>query len=304
MDIHSPIRILVLAALLFPGIAQAGAADRSRTAFGEMPVAVDKVAERAALQIRIREYKARPHVPLAGVPSESLSECIQRLDTEQFINFDILGERAHWNPEIKVLHQPRVARVLLDAFDGTPEIREDILSGVIPIVRRLVDDYEKRVAGQETSGVRSENQGLAFPVILAEVDASGCSLPLLLAWYDLEATAARRSIDALTARGLDTSPIHSDGEARSQAMELIAPAALVILKNVRTSESVATGTTPKVPAWEPELEELLDTRRLFKPWENAFGPSLALAGYERLPELSSKQCNAVMQIVRKYLAGL
>lgn len=305
MNFHSPIRILILAALLFPGTGAAGAAGHSTAAFGEMPIAVDKVAERAALQIRINEYKARPKVPLIGVPIVSLSECVQGLDTERFINFDptCTKDWMNWDLARKILHQPRVAQVLLETFNGNPDVREEVLSEVIPLVRRHVEDFEKRLAGQEASGVRSANQGLAFPIVLAEVDSSGSSLPLLLAWYELEGTGARGLIDALIARGT-VIPDVPDFEARSEVMEIIAPAALVILNSIRTSASNAAGTTTRVPAWDRELEDLLDTRPSFNPWREAFGPSVVLAGYEQLPRLDPKQCNAVMQIVREYLEGL
>ena len=139
------------------------------------PITDNASERRIVTQNRVKEQEAQRQALLDEVGRESISESVQRLDSERFspMSMRLLHERSFFDPVSKqalILHQPRVARVLLAAVQGGPEVREVILNETVNQLSQHIEEIKQGHAGQLTTLSSSQHQGVAFPIILSEVD--------------------------------------------------------------------------------------------------------------------------------------
>ena len=265
-------------------------------------------AERAAQQQNL----------LDTIAQESLSESLERLGSEGFSSafagdpndrnlFDQMDTRTN------IIHQPRVARILLAAVHGSKGDRRKILNETMERLTQHVENLKGQLAGrvaEEASRPINHDLAMVIPLILAEVDDAGRSLPLLLEWYDLASTGAQRSIEVLREIGVATPERNEvswptlDGSAtayaekpRWEVMDLIAPAVLEIMADLKVDKARAKilrdpslGEETKPHSWHR-----------FELLPGAKGPVLELDGYQMFPGLSAEESDALMERLRKYL---
>lgn len=220
------------------------------------PTPEQPIAKEASPVLSPAEEKARTTVEgypaereriLAELEAQSLEETISQAlhvwpsdaFTAGFSRGPFVNDRQKY-----LLQDPRLAKVLHAAVNGTEEERAAIQAQVMQIIENVLAERQKRDEGLdyneellETSPGRE-----IFPIVLAEVDMEGTSLPLLLKWYEADRSpgwseAELRTLEERTERLGGSSGRISDA-ARGDEV-LIAAAARLIAE--RTGEPLHVG---------------------------------------------------------------
>lgn len=139
----------------------------------------------------VEGYPAERERILAELEAQSLEETIgQALHVWPSDAFTAGYSRGFFMEDRQkyLLQDPRLARLLHAAVNGTEEERAAIQAQVMQIIEDMLAERQKRDEGLDyDEGLLNTGPGSEiYPLVLAEVDRTGESLPLLLAWYDAE----------------------------------------------------------------------------------------------------------------------
>jgi beta-lactamase regulating signal transducer with metallopeptidase domain len=257
------------------------------------PVSIRQTEARAFMD----EREARRQAILDVVSSESLEESIRMLRKRPFsklfwISTELSMPISQTKAQEYMLHQPRVAKIMAAAVEGSQETRQKILDTVLAELTDYVEGRQRSLEGKETT-TGALNGGFAFPLILAEVDRSGASLPVLLQWYEVDRTEATISNAFMASMRTAEELEGASGTARMTSMNHIASAAYEIMLRLSILEEseVPFSTVHE----EPEL---------FRPRERlASGAVPKLKGYKLNRELGSSHADRIMKKLRAYLEG-
>ena len=179
--------ILFVANLLLPTIA---ALPNAAVSTGEGGIGEAEQQRQAKVHLDERENFKRAH--LEKVSQESLEAAIAMLRKEYFLpQLRALTSISLPNDLLELqrvmLHEPRVGKILAAARNRSDETRKKILDSIVHQIDQYLDERQKIDSGRVLANSDGMlNAGLAFPLLLAEVDTSGASLSILLEWYQIE----------------------------------------------------------------------------------------------------------------------
>lgn len=194
-----------------------------------------------------------------------------------------------------LLQDPRLARILYVAVHGTTEEREVIRDRIVANIEDILQARRSRDEGlpyDEIIAGSSPGREI-YPLVLAEVDTNGETLPILLRWYESERGPdwTEGELQALAERieGLGAQPSTIDGVIAGDMISIAAAARRI---TDRLGE----------PMYEEDDSmaingggELFPGGRMEIPYVDE------LEGYPLLQFLTPTQCDQVMGVLRSRL---
>lgn len=141
---------------------------------------------------KVDDFPAEREAILAELEGQSLEETISQAlhvwPSDAFTTGFSRGSPYLNERQKYLLQDPRLAKILHAAVNGTDEERAAIRSQVMQIVDKFLAERQKRDEGlaYDESLVDIAPGKEVYLMILAEVDTDGTTLPLLLKWYEAD----------------------------------------------------------------------------------------------------------------------
>ena len=143
-----------------------------------------------------------------------------------------------------LLEDPRFARIAAAAMHGSDSERARLRDAIHQVLTETLRQKRNYLDGVDYDPGKTElNVGAAiYPIVLAQLDEDGSSLPILMEWYRIEEEQAWGGLQGVMAAG--NLPPHPSPNAKISAgtsqMPFIASAARVIAERVGGGEAVET----------------------------------------------------------------